>query len=598
HPAADRLATPLAGDPAYWRGGDAVSVPELVRRHVIATPDAPAVIAGDTVLSYGALGDRVGALAALLRSAGEPAGTRVGLLVDHGADLVAAIVATLAVGATYVPLDPRYPAPRLRAMVAQAGVATVLTTADHRAAAEAFAPVVLDLAEAPPGAGFPPPAAPDAPGYVLHTSGSTGAPKGVAQWQRNTLHQLRLHTENLRLTAADRLSVATSFGFDMAVTDTFAALVNGACAVLVDVRALGLAGLADALRRHRVSVYHSTPTVFRYLADHLAGTSEPVLPDLRAVVLGGEAVTGEDLERCRRHLPAHGVLVNGYGATEISFAVQDHLPVAATPPRSGVLPIGSPLAGMRVGLLAADGSAAALAGELVISSEYLATYWEGAPADLARFDVDADGVRRYRTGDLARRLPDGRLVHLGRTDRQVKIRGHRVEPADVEAALTALPGVAHAAVVADRARGEHVLRAFVTLADATARVTAGGIRDALTAAVPDHLVPASVTVLGELPLTPTGKIDARALLDLAAAAPDPAASPSTATDGPVAVITAAWAEALGAPVRPDDRFFDVGGHSLLAARVHHQLVERLGVTFPLTALYAHPTAALLAAHLD
>ncbi|MCT2581937.1 non-ribosomal peptide synthetase [Actinophytocola gossypii] len=588
-PATEHLG-PRPVEPA---GGVDHSIPELFWAGVAAHPDRVAVLDHGVPLTYGELGARVAALAHLLVDV--HSGQRVGLLLDHGAGTIAGILATLTVGGVYVPLDPRYPTPRLAAMSTQAGVSAVLTTAAHRALAEALAPEarVLDVADAPERADRPnrPLPGPDAAAYVLHTSGSTGLPKGVVQRHRNVLHQVRLHRTNFGLTQNDRLSVVSSFGFDMAVTDTFSALLSGACCVPVDVREVGLAGLADALRRDRVSVYHSTPTVFRYLFD---GLTEP-LPDLRAVLLGGEAVTVADLERCRRHLPAHGVLVNGYGATEISFAAQHPVPVA-TGDTPTVVPIGRPLHGIRVGLLAEDGTPSALAGEMAVSSEFLAGYWAPAEEAAARFDTDHAGVPRYRTGDLARRRPDGSLEYLGRRDRQVKVRGYRVEPGEVEVALGALPGVARCAVVPDRRGEEQLLRAFVVPDGVD--LTQAAVRARLGERLPDHLVPETVETVPDLPLTPTGKVDAAALL---AGRPPPApAAVEVAGGTSVAdVVAGVWADVLGrADIGRHDRFFDLGGHSLLVATVHRRLRAALDRDFPLTAIYEHPTVAALAAHLD
>ncbi|WP_433260484.1 non-ribosomal peptide synthetase [Actinosynnema sp. CS-041913] len=596
-PTADPLPEPAAArlaPPAPPPGGNVDrSIPEAFWEQVDRSPERPAVIGDDATLSYRELGERVAGCATLLRDT-EP-GSRVGLLLDHGPDTVTAILATLAVGGVYVPLDPRYPAPRLAAMVAQAEVSVILTSAAHRTLAAGYGTPVLDIADAPPSAHRPTrtPPAPDAPAYILHTSGSTGVPKGVAQTHRNVLHQVRLHHDNLRITADDRISVVSSFGFDMAVTDMFSAVLTGACCVPVDVRALGLVGLANALRGHGVTIYHSTPTVFRYLADCLAGA---VLPHLRVVVLGGEPVTHADLDRCREHLPPHGVLVNGYGATEISFAVQNHLPLSAgSPEPHGVLPIGRPLHGARIGLVAPDGTPSAIAGEIMISSDYLGSYWDGPDEERSRFDTDHEGVRRYRTGDLARRLPDGSLVYLGRRDRQVKVRGYRVEPGEVELALGRVPGVARAVVVADRRDDEHLLRAFVTNGGRDA-LRPNEVRDAVARLLPDYLVPTTLDVVPDLPLTPTGKVDAGALLERYPLRSPGAVEPAVA--GLEGRITAVWSDVLGrGDIGPNDRFFDIGGHSLLAATVHHRLVESLDRTFPLTALYAHPTVAELAEYL-
>lgn len=585
-PATERLG----GPPPVPEGDVAHSVPELFWHQVAVNPDRTAVLTDGVAVSYRELGDRVASCAHLL--ADVHSGQRVGLLLDHGVETITAILATLTVGAVYVPLDPRYPVPRLAAMSTQAGIAAVLTTSPHGGLATELAPGVpqLDIAAAQSGVDRPdrPLPIPADPAYVLHTSGSTGVPKGVVQRHRNTLHQIRLHRTNFAITPADRVSVVSSFAFDMAVTDTFAALLSGACCVPVDVRAVGLAGLATALRRDRVTILHATPTVFRYLFDSLDGP----LPDLRVVLLGGEAVTVADLARCRGRIAENGMLVNGYGATEISFAAQNPIPMSDMDTPT-VIPIGRPLHGIRVALLTDDGRPAALAGEIAISSEFLADYWNPTPEAAARFDVDHTGVRRYRTGDLARRRPDGTLEYLGRRDRQVKIRGHRVEPGEVEVALGALPGVERCAVVPDSRGAEQLLRAFV-VTDLAPPV----IRAHLASVLPDHLVPETIERVPDLPLTPTGKVDGTALVTRH---PLPArVDPATPPPGTEVIdtITGIWADVLGrADIGTEDRFFDLGGHSLLAATVHRRLLTALDRDFPLTTLYEHPTIAGLAAHL-
>ncbi|MFE0145751.1 amino acid adenylation domain-containing protein [Nonomuraea sp. NPDC059007] len=545
----------------------AESIPARFLAAARAHPDRPALDG----LTYAELARRAGLVAAAVRGA-----RRVALLLDHGERTIAAILGTLGAGAAYVPLDPRYPPVRLRRMAALAGADVVLTSPGHLALAgellEGCRVVdVTALAEEPSGWV---PVDPDSAAYILFTSGSTGEPKGVVQTHRGVLFQVAAHTNNLRIGPSDRVSVLSSFSFDMAVTDTFSALLNGACVVPVDVRAAGLSELAAAARE--ITIYHSTPTVFRYLVDALADGER--LSRMRAIVLGGEAVVGADLDRFRRHFGDSCVLVNGYGATEISFAVQNHLTQAdAALVPAGVVPIGRPLPGTRVTLEPPGPE-----GQIVIRSPYLADYWCAPAGDAARFGTDPDGTRYYLTGDLGRLLPDGRIAYLGRLDRQVKIRGHRVELGEVEAALSALPGVSKATVVA---RDEH-LHAYV-IAE-----SAAGLRDALSGVLPEYMLPTTFTALSAFPLTPTGKVDTAAL-----PTHQPVTRASTLT-GLEEVIAAAWRTALDLPQVPrDQNFFDTGGHSLLMAKVQLHLETALGRRLPLTTLYTHPTVAALARHL-
>ncbi|MEV0584399.1 non-ribosomal peptide synthetase [Nonomuraea sp. NPDC050310] len=561
------------GDPAHtsWEAGSLHGrFWEVVAEH----PDRPAVIGTDETLSYAELGARARAVAAAVDGA-----KRVAILVDHGPDLMAAILGALSAGALYIPLDPLYPVRRLEQMAELAEPDAVVISPRHRELAARLAPGVPHVV--PTGtAGFTPVAVdPDAPAYILFTSGSTGVPKGVVQTHRNALFQVRTHTANLRLGPGDRVSVLSSFSFDMAVTDGFSAVLNGGAAVPVDLHRHGLNDLAAHLDAHGVTVYHSTPTVYRHLLDSLAPGRR--LASVRAVLLGGEEVVRRDLERFVAHFPDGSVFINGYGATEISFAVQNHLTTAAIEAGqgvgAGVVPIGRPLDGAGVELRAVtDGI-----GEIVIRSAHLASYWR---VDDPRFGVDPDGTRFYRTGDLGRWLPDGLLLYQGRADRQVKIRGNRVELGEVEAALAALPDVDRAAV----AVRDGSLVAYV-------KGRATGVREALAEALPAFMVPSRVVPVDAFPLTPTGKIDVNAL-------PDPVIVPedSPAPVGePARTIAAIWSEVLGVErVGASTAFFDLGGDSLRMGRVQRRLEESLGVKVPLATLYAHPTVTSLATHLS
>jgi amino acid adenylation domain-containing protein len=449
-----------------------------------------------------------------------------------------------------------------------------------------------DLADL--AAGLTTAAGPDDPAYLLYTSGSTGAPKGVVQSHRNVLFGVGNHIRNFALTPADRTSVLTSFGYDMAVTDTFSALLSGAAAVPVDIRSEGLGHLARTMAARGVTVYHSTPTVFRYLCAGLG--PDGALPDIRAVLLGGEEVTRHDVEQARRHFAAGAVFVNGYGTTEISFAAQDHLPAGA-PLAHAVVPVGHPLDGIDVLLLDPAGRPACLTGEVVVRSAHVALgYWRLPELTAGRFG-EHDGVRTYRTGDLARRLPDGRLIFLGRADRLVKIRGHRVELGEVDSALAALPGVAHAAVVArprigGAGAGDKEIIGYVVPSPGASGDPAA-LRAGLAIRLPDFMVPRTVVVVDALPMGMTGKLDVAAL-------PPPPGSPAdgTGTDPLEAIIAAGWCEVLGLTrVGRETTFAELGGHSLLMALVQQRLEAALNRRIPLVWLFEFPTVAGLATRL-
>ncbi|HEY0697494.1 MAG TPA: amino acid adenylation domain-containing protein, partial [Micromonospora sp.] len=463
-------------------------------------PDRPALLTDPTPVTYAALADAVGGCAEALRRAGVQPGQRVGVLAGHGVPAVTGILGALGAGCAYVPLDPGFPVERLAHMRDAADVSIVLTTREFRDLADRLGGVAprrtVLLDDLPAAPLRPTPVDPDDTAYVLFTSGSTGRPKAVAQTHRNLAHVVDNQIGALGITDGDRLSLLASFSFDAAIPDLYPALLTGAAVVPVDVRRHGVPYAAELLARHRVTVYHSTPTVYRYLLDALGARR---LDSVRVVLLGGEQATYADALRGRDRFAADCVLVNGYGATEVTFAAQYRLPVASVDPAaSGPLPIGDALPGYQLLLRAGTD-------EIVVRSHHLAPGYLDQDSD--RFGTDPDGTPCYRTGDLGRVLPDGRLVCLGRLDRQVKIRGFRVEPAEVESVLRTLPGVDEARVIARD--GE--LLGYARCGGSAP--TPAELRAGLARVLPDYAVPRAVVVLDRFPLTVTGKIDERALPD-------------------------------------------------------------------------------------
>ena len=566
----------------------------------------PAVIDAQRTWSYAQLAAAAGGVAeGLRRLPGEPA-RRVGLLLDHGGDLIAALLGALAAGWCYVPLDPSYPADRLRVMAAQAQLSAIvshrryLDQAGEFAAGvptvglEELAPAPLQVSDVDPGQ----------PAYVLFTSGSTGRPKGVTHSHRSVRHGIGNHISNLEIGPGDRLSLVTSFSYDMSVSDLYGALLSGATVVPVDVRTRGLVALAAQLAAAQVTIYHSSPTVFRFLAQYLADPASPVraLPSVRVVLLGGEAATREDVGLARRHFSPRCRFVNGYGASEASFTVQLHLPAGVEPPgdpAQQVLPIGTPLRGYEVRLLDEQGQPlpddAAGPAELAIESDFHGLgYWGEPELTAQRFRA---GGRLYLTGDLVRRLPDGNLVYLGRADRQVKVNGHRVELGEIEAHAAALPGVARAVAAACASTaGTSQLHLYLQPVRGGA-LDAEQVRAHLARQLPAYLVPHRVLVVPELPLTSSGKVDVAALSAPPPVAEEAAGSQAAAT-GTEAAVTAAWCDALGvATVGRQVNFFDAGGTSLALTRLQYRLAQLTGVEVPLATLLAHPTVAGLVGYL-
>ncbi len=415
------------------------------------------------------------------------------------------------------------------------------------------------------------------------------------QNHRNVLHFIRAYTNRLHIRADDRLSLLASYSFDAAVMDIFGALLNGATLCLWNFKLEGVAGLAQWLAREEITVLHAVPTVFRALG----GTLDPQqsFPRVRLVVLGGEEVRRGDVELYRRHFPGNCLFVNGLGPTESTVALQyflDH----RTEIRSNTVPVGYAVDDTEILLLDAEGRRSDLCGEIGIRSPHVALgYWEKPGETQAAFLPDPEGGTRriYRTGDLGRLLPDGAIRFLGRKDVQVKVRGHRIEPGEIEEALRKHPSVREAVVVVrDQVSGDQRLVAYL-VPDGKHTSSAARLRAFLERQLPDVMIPSTFVWLDSFPLTPSGKIDRNAL-----PAPDPSrpelednfVAPRNAIEAKIARV---WCEILGLErVGIHDNFFDLGGHSLLAARLAAKIEKKLGRELALAAIFRAPTVAELA----
>ncbi|GAB3472884.1 amino acid adenylation domain-containing protein [Nocardiopsis coralliicola] len=594
----EERAQPLA---AHGSGLDAVpegTVVDALREQVRRTPGATAVTDADTALTFAELGERIEGVAALLAARGAGRGATVAVALPRSAEAVVAQLGVLAAGAAYLPLDVDHPAERLAAVVADAAPACVLTRdgaaplPDHLARVE-----IADAAAAHAGGSAA--AAPrlSDPAYVLHTSGSTGRPKGVAVSHRSLANLLgghrrgffaaaARHTGRLRLRAAHTAGLA----FD-AAWDPVLWLVGGheLHVVGADARRDGERLVAE-LRARRADVVEVAPGHARQLV--ALGLLEAGGPAV--VALGGEAVDSALWEEVRA---AGALAVNLYGPTECTVDATFADSAAAADPV-----VGHPLPG--VGALVLDERLrpvpSGVVGELYLQGDGVAIGYLGRPAATAeRFVADpftGGGARMYRTGDRAARRPDGALRVYGRADGQVKIRGHRVEPGEAEAALAAAEGVAQAAVIAVEAGTERARLAGYATPRPGARISGRQLRGQLAARLPDHLVPTTVTVLDTLPLTANGKVDRRGLPAEEPSAADQGRGPRT---GDEAALCALFAETLDVPeVTADDDFFARGGHSLLAARLTARVRSVLGAELEIRTLFEAPTPALLAARLD
>ncbi|MDX3228658.1 amino acid adenylation domain-containing protein [Streptomyces sp. ME19-01-6] len=529
-------------------------------------------------------------------------GSRVALLCEHDVQAVLGVWAALKAGVAYVPLDPRQPDGRLARIVTDADVAVVAcdpALADRAAALAGDRPVIpLSPADGSASGDMAPPGA-DTLAYVLHTSGTTGAPKGVMQTHGNVLGHATLYAEQAGIAPGDRVPLLARFTFDAAVMDLFGALLTGASLHIVD-PLLSAPDLRARLAAVGATLLHCTPTLFRHLVGDLpperkgAGPEES-LSGVRTVVLGGEEATGQDLRRFSAVFPDNCTLINGLGPTECTLALQYRASRFEVP--AGALPVGRPVPGVEVRLLDGDGLPTEVYGEVELVSERLAVgYWNQPEATAGAFGTRSDGVRSYRTGDFARRRADGALVFTGREDRQLKVRGHRVEPGEIEAALRAHPTVAQAAAVPAHHPGGLRIVGYVSPATVFAP-DPDDLRRYLESILPDYAVPWRILTVESMPLGPTGKLDRTRLPAPPADADsdsgtDPAGEPRTEAERAVARL---WCHVLGVrSVAVNTNFMAAGGDSVRLLQMLSAVRDELSVEIPLMDFLSSPTVATVA----
>jgi pyochelin synthetase len=566
----------------------------------LRTPQATAVIAADAVLTYAELHARASAVAAHLRAHSDGPGRIVAVALDKSTSQIAAVLGILLAGAAYLPLDPAQPTARRNRILADAGVRHVLVP-DAAAGAGTWPEGVtavpvddLDDGEAAPEASA---AHPEDLAYVIYTSGSTGVPKGVMISHRAALNTVEDLNGRFGVGADDHMLGLASLGFDLSVYDIFGLLAVGGVLVLPDPgRRSDPAHWADLVARHHVTLWNSVPAQLGLLTDYLAGEGTgATVASLRLAMLSGDWIPLSLPDRIRALVPDLRLISLG-GATEAAIW-SIWYPIGEVRPHWPSIPYGTPLDNQSWHVLdenlrpRPDG----VVGELYIGGAGLAMGYLGDQEKTAhRFIRHPEtGERLYRTGDLGRYHPDGVLELLGREDRQVKIRGHRVEPAEVEAALLAHPAVKDAAVIAHPdASGGLRLAAYYVLSGT--EFGAAELREHLGAQLPAYMVPSTFTPLGRLPLTANGKVDRAALPDPAAPSDTGAAGAAEGDEEPATeaerVLAEIWAAVLEVEtVRPADDFFLLGGHSMLATQVVAELRERLGIKVPLRLMFEETT---------
>lgn len=590
------LSAPAQVGQADWSGDIVTRFAGQARR----APRAIAVRSTCNALSYGELNGQANAVAARLlslRLVPDSHVPRIGLVCAPDTPLAVGLIGILKAGCAWVPLDPSWPAARLDVVARDADLGAIVADDVHAALARTLGSSHLPVLELDgETCAVEPPVViePDALAYIIYTSGSTGTPRGVMQTHRGVVIQVRRYTRALALGPVDRLSGLSGFAYDASIQDLFGALLNGATVCLYDVRGAGQGdrlaentALVTAMVNDGITVVHAAPSLYRYLFGGDLNCAHD-LSAVRLVVLGGEPVRRSDFDLFRSRFGRAARFVNGLGLTESTLALQFHADQDTRLVGQSV-PVGAAVAGLQVELLDDDGEPGWL-GEIVLTGAGLSPgYWRQPEQTAERFGPGPV----LRTGDIGRRLPDGRIVVVGRRDGQLNIRGYRVEPGEIESAIGALAGISDCAVTVVERQGEPWLIAYMVAA-IPERCDVTAVRAALKRQLPGYMVPQVFEWLEELPRLANGKV-ARAALPsprFDRKADSERAPARSELEGKLLSI---WSEVLKleAPGIHDD-FFALGGHSLLATRVIARIRDQLEVDVPLINLFEYPTIAGLA----
>jgi amino acid adenylation domain-containing protein len=596
------------------------------------TPDRLALTFAGAELSYRALVDRAWQVAGLLREQGVGPGEFVALLLPRGFDLLVAQLGVLAAGGAYVPVDIDYPLDRQRYVLGDCKARLLIT--DHVHFSQLAAPperlrdvLVIDADRdglATPPAGLQvhtrdallrrssealiPSAGPDDHAYMIYTSGSTGSPKGVMVRHRNILNFLHWVRTELAVGPNERFALVSSYAFDMTLTSNWVPLMTGASLhILSEEKTRDVQELLSFIGEQGITFLNVTPSHFSLIASARAYLHQgelPLHPCMR-IMLGGEVINVKDLNLWLRHYPGHS-FINEYGPTEATVASTFHrIPVGASGSvELDFVPIGRPIYNTQIYVLDEGGNPCmpGIAGELCIGGAGVARGYFGKPEQTAAAFVPdpwaSPAQLMYRTGDQARILDDGTIEFLGRNDHQINLRGYRIEAGEVESTLREHGPVAEAVVMTrPDALGNPALVAFYTTHDRTA-VAVQVLRDHLRSKLPAYMVPVHFGHLTRLPVTPSGKLDHKALPAVHVRAErqvGPLNAPRTATERHIAAL---WAEVLGTEVDIHDNFWDVGGDSLKSMRLIVRLREEGYLGFGLREAFQHATIAEVAAFFD
>ena len=580
------------------------SIPARFARMAALHPSRAALGGASWQPTYAELDLAANRRAHALISRGGGVGDRVALLLRQDAPLIAAALAVLKAGRIVVVLNPADPPERLKQVLGDSEPGLLVTDWANQDLARQIAqehPRMLCFEELNSESAHPPEIkiVPGSAAWLIYTSGTTGRPKGVVQTHRNIIHNVLRHCRGMNLSASDEMVLLSSPSGGQGVATTWCALLNGAGLHPFPTAEKGVTGLKEWMTDHKITIFVSSPSLFRHFAKTLNDTD--VFPDVRLVRFGSEAVTANDFSACRRIFPGQCVLLHSLSTSETGNIAQKRF-THDSKIAGGRLPAGWPAQGVEILLLDEEGREvrAGETGEIIVRSHYLSPgYWRNEALTAARFSVDqTTGAREFRGGDLGRRTADGALVFVDRKDAQVKVHGYRVELLEIENTLLQLPEVETAAVSARRTPGEDIqVVAHIVLREG-GNSNAERLRRSLRKILPGHMIPARLIFLDKLPLTPHGKIDREKLRQTDPPLPaQPAAEETmTATE---ALLAGIWGKVFNrGPVGRQDDFFGLGGDSLDAAVVAAEVYAALKLEIELRVFNDHSTLAGLAAAMD
>lgn len=569
---------------------------------VTHVPQWPAVVDKQRTITFAELDVRANQVANGLLAQLGPGAEPIGHLFTLGVDAFVALLGIAKAGKFYMALDSHWSDEQLEQVLKLSEARLILTDDPARIIDHALTPTattactINEFATQPatdPGIAIEP----HDNLYVVFTSGSTGIPKGALQTHRAMVHSARHGINLANYSIGDRIGLTASCTTTRGAIVTYYGLLSGAALVLFDQKQKTLEEFAAWLQTEQITVISLVPTLFRHwIASLPPGKS---YPHLRLIKLSGETCLQRDFELFQRHFRPDAVLSNTFGTTE-SLLITEHCLTPNHQLNDPVIPVGHPILEQTVSIVDEVGAPVPVghSGEIAVGSAYLSPgYWRNPELTAAKFLPNPNGSdkRIYLTGDLGRIRPDGMLEHLGRKDSMVKIRGYQVEPAAVEAALSAIPTLKAAAITLQTSTENEPQLVAYCVPKATSPAVSE-LRETLRTTLPAHMIPAAFVMLNELPMLPNGKVDRKALPKPAADTRWPRPSVNTVYQSPRTpleeILVAIWQDVLRVePVGVDDRFLDLGGNSLRAMRIHARLNHQLQTELPETLLFEHATVA-------